>query len=143
MTPDQIERIRTSWAAVAPTSDAVAQLFYTRLFELDPALRRLFARTDMTAQRQIVMQTFAVVVASLDTFDSIVPFIETLGRVHGRYGVREAHYETVGTALLWTLEATLGDAYDEATRDAWAAAYGALASVMIAAAAEETATAVA
>jgi hemoglobin-like flavoprotein len=143
MTPRQIDRIRTSWAAVAPISDSVARTFYGHLFELDPALRRLFAKTDMTAQRQIVMQTFAVIVASLDAIESIVPFIETLGRVHARYGVRDEHYGTVGEALLRALEQALGDGFDQETHDAWATAYADLASMMITAAAEESATAVA
>ncbi len=41
MTPTQIELIRTSWAAVEPTADVAATLFYERLFEMDPAVRRL------------------------------------------------------------------------------------------------------
>ena len=143
MTPRQIELMRTSWSAVETSSDAVATMFYDRLFELDPALRRLFARTDMDTQHRIVMQTFKVVVASLDEFDTIVPFIQALGRVHARYGVREEHYDTVGAALMWTLDRGLGDAFDDETADAWATAYDTLASVMIQAADEELATAVA
>ena len=47
------------------------------------------------------------------------------------YGVREAHYATVGAALLWTLEAGLGEAFTPAVRAAWTTAYGTLATVMI------------
>lgn len=143
MTPRQIDLIRTSWSSVEAASDAVATMFYDRLFELDPALRPLFARTDMTAQHRIVMQTFKVVVASLDEFDTIVPFIRALGRVHARYGVRQEHYDTVGAAFMWTLDRGLGDAFDDETADAWATAYDTLASVMIEAAGEETDAAVA
>lgn len=142
MTPRQIDLIRTSWSAVETMSDATATMFYERLFELDPALRRLFARTDMEAQRRILMQTFKVMVASLDEIDTIVPFIQVLGRVHARYGVREDHYQTVGAALLWTLGKVLGDAFDDETAHTWATAYTTLASVMIEAAeGEETAAA--
>ena len=134
MTPRQIDLIRTSWSAVEPIADTAATLFYDHLFELDPAIRRLFRRTDMAGQRKILMQTLTVVVKSLDKLDTIVPAVQALGRRHAGYGVRSEHYESVGIALLWTLEQGLGDAFDDETREAWAAAYGTLASVMIAAA---------
>lgn len=134
MTPRQIDLIRASWSAVEPIADTAATLFYDRLFELDPAIRRLFRRTDMAAQRKILMQTLTVVVKSLDKLDTIVPAVQALGRRHAGYGVRSEHYESVGIALVWTLEQGLGEAFDDETREAWAAAYGTLASVMIAAA---------
>jgi hemoglobin-like flavoprotein len=134
MTPRQIDLIRASWSAVEPIADTAATLFYDQLFELDPAIRRLFRRTDMAAQRKILMQTLAVVVKSLDKLDTIVPAVQALGRRHAGYGVRSEHYESVGIALLWTLEQGLGGAFDDETREAWATAYGTLASVMIAAA---------
>jgi hemoglobin-like flavoprotein len=134
MTPTEVGLIRASWAAVEPIADTAASLFYGRLFELDPALERLFRRTDMAAQRKVLMQTLAVVVKSLDRLDQIVPAVQALGRRHAGYGVREAHYDTVGAALLWTLEQGLGEAFTPQVREAWTAAYGTLASVMIEAA---------
>jgi len=134
MTPRQVDLIRASWSAVEPIADTAATLFYDQLFELDPAIRRLFRRTDMAAQRKILMQTLTVVVKSLDKLETIVPAVQALGRRHAGYGVRSEHYESVGIALLWTLEQGLGEAFDDETREAWAAAYGTLASVMIAAA---------
>jgi hemoglobin-like flavoprotein len=134
MTPTDISLIRDSWAAVEPIADTAAGLFYGRLFELDPTLQRLFRRTDMAAQRKVLMQTLTVVVKSLDRLDQIVPAVQALGRRHAGYGVREEHYATVGTALLWTLEQGLGEAFTPPVHDAWAGAYGTLASVMIEAA---------
>jgi hemoglobin-like flavoprotein len=136
MTPRQIDLIRSSWSAVVPISDAAAGLFYGRLFELDPTIERLFRRADMARQRTVLMGTLAVVVKGLDKLEAIVPAVQALGRRHAGYGVRAEHYDTVGAALLWTLERGLGDAFDLETRDAWAAAYGTLASVMIEAAAD-------
>jgi hemoglobin-like flavoprotein len=131
MTPTQVGLIRESWAAVEPIADTAAGLFYGRLFELDPALERLFRRTDMVRQRQVLMGTLAVVVKTLDRIEELLPAVEALGRRHAGYGVRESHYATVGTALLWTLEQGLGEAFTPAVRDAWTDAYGTLASVMV------------
>ena len=134
MTPTQVGLIRESWAAVEPIADTAAGLFYGRLFELDPTLERLFRRTDMVRQRQVLMGTLAVVVKTLDRIEELLPAVEALGRRHAGYGVRESHYATVGEALLWTLEQGLGEGFTPAVREAWTAAYGTLASVMIEAA---------
>jgi hemoglobin-like flavoprotein len=45
-------------------------------------------------------------------------------------GVRQVHYDTVATALVWTLEQGLGDDFTPATRQAWVEAYTILAGVM-------------
>jgi hemoglobin-like flavoprotein len=141
MTPTQVESIRASWTVVEPIQDVAATLFYDRLFELDPSLRRLFRRTDMAQQKKILMQTLTVVVKSLDRVDQLVPALQAMGRRHAGYGVRPAHYETVGEALLWTLGQGLGEQFTPDLRDAWAEAYTLLASVMIDAAQEDEANA--
>jgi len=139
MTPKQVAMIQTSWSEVEPISDTVATLFYERLFDLDPTLRRLFRRTDMVQQRKILMQTLAVVVRSLDRVEQLIPALEGLGRRHAGYGVRASHYDTFGEALLWTLRERLGDTFTLELREAWAEAYYTLASVMIGAASGEAA----
>ena len=136
MTPRQQTLMRESWAQVAPIADTAASIFYDRLFELDPSLRWLFSRTDMAGQRRNLMQTLAVVVASIDRLDAIVPAVEALGRRHSGYGVEAAHFETVGQALLDTLAIGLGEAFTTEVREAWATAYGILAGVMQSAATE-------
>ena len=130
LTDRQRALVRETWALVAPIAPTAASLFYTRLFELDPSLRRLFAHADMDEQGKKLMQTLAVAVASLDRLDALVPAVEALGRRHVGYGVRDEHYGTVGAALLWTLEQGLGDALTAEGLEAWAATYGLLAGVM-------------
>ncbi len=129
MTPEQIARIRTSFAGVVPIAEDAAALFYARLFELDPELRPLF-RGDLKVQGRALMGMLRVVVDGLDRLDQLVPAVQALGRRHAGYGVRDEHYATVGAALLWTLEQGLGDAFTPETRSAWAIAYGVLATTM-------------
>jgi hemoglobin-like flavoprotein len=130
MTPRQKELVRESFALVEPIADDAATIFYDRLFALDPNLRKLFAATDMAAQRRNLMQTLTVVVRSIDRLENVVPAVEALGRRHVNYGVRAEDFETVGAALLDTLEVGLGPVFTTETRDAWLAAYGILAGVM-------------
>jgi hemoglobin-like flavoprotein len=44
--------------------------------------------------------------------------------------VRDQHYDTVATALLWTLEQGLGSDFTPEVKDAWTAAYTVLAGTM-------------
>ncbi|MDF1504576.1 globin family protein [Roseisolibacter sp. H3M3-2] len=131
MRPDQTAHIRRTWDLVAPIAPQAAELFYGRLFELDPSLRRLFAQADMQAQGLKLMQTLAVVVAGLDDLPRIVGSVQALGRRHVGYGVQRSHYATVGAALLWTLEQGLGDRFDAPARAAWTDAYALLSTTMI------------
>jgi hemoglobin-like flavoprotein len=135
MTPAQIELIKSSWAKVVPISDKAAELFYGKLFEMDPAVRPLF-KGDMVEQGQKLMRMIGTAVNGLDRLEEIVPAVQQMGIRHIAYGVRDEHYDTVGAALLWTLETGLGDAFTAETKEAWATVYGLLADTMKTAAAE-------
>jgi hemoglobin-like flavoprotein len=121
--------VRDSFVDIATIADDAAILFYQRLFELDPSLRAMF-RGDMVEQRKKLMQMITAAVKGLDRLDQLVPVVRDLGRRHAGYGVSEQHYETVGEALLWTLEAGLGRGFTPEVRDAWIAVYTLLATTM-------------
>lgn len=129
MTPLQIRAVQESFALVVPDRDIVARLFYARLFELDPSLEGLF-RGDMDEQGRKLMNMLKLVVHSLDNIGGLVPFIAEMGLRHRSYGVRDAHYDTVGAALIWTLERGLGDQFTDHHRQSWLAAYDLLAATM-------------
>ena len=130
MTPAQKALVQSTWQQVVPIADTAAQLFYNRLFEIDPGTRALFRSADMVRQRQMLMQVIGTAVASLDALDRLIPTVEELGRRHARYGVQDAHYDSVGAALLWTLEQGLGAAWSPQVAAAWTEVYGVLAGVM-------------
>ena len=121
--------VQGSFASISTIADDAAVLFYQRLFELDPSLQRMF-RGDMAEQRKKLMRMLTAAVKGLDRLEQLVPVVQDLGRRHGAYGVRESHYDTVGAALLWTLEMGLGGAFTPDVKDAWAAVYGLLATTM-------------
>jgi hemoglobin-like flavoprotein len=134
MTPQQVSLVQTSWQKVVPIKEKAAELFYGKLFELDPALRPLF-KGDMKEQGRKLMAMINTVVVQLEQLDTLVPAVQDLGKRHAGYGVQESHYATVGGALLWTLGAGLGDAFTDDVKTAWTEAYGVLSGVMNAAAA--------
>lgn len=133
LTPAQIALVQSTWERCIPIADAAAGIFYERLFALDPALRPLFP-ADITEQKQKLMAMITVAVKGLDNLVTIVPAVQALGRRHVAYGVTEAHYATVGSALLFTLEKGLGPAWTPEVAVAWTAVYGVLSTTMIEAA---------
>jgi len=138
MTPEQITHVQNSFQKVASLGDTVAELFYTRLFEIDPGLRRMF-KSDMFEQGRKLMKVLSVAVHGLSRLDNLVPQIQALGRRHADYGVIPVQYTTIGFALMWTLEKGLGRAFTPDIRAAWAEAYGLLSTTMITAAGRKAA----
>lgn len=129
MTPTQKKLVQSSFAKVVPIADTAADLFYSKLFVLDPKLKPLF-KNDMKEQGRKLMRMIATAVNGLDHIEALVPAVQDLGRRHVAYGVTAAHYDTVGTALLWTLEQGLGSDFSPEVKDAWVVVYSLLAKVM-------------
>ena len=129
MTKMQKQLVQRTFSQVMPIADTAAKLFYGRLFELDPSLRSLF-KSDMNEQGRKLMQMIGMAVNGLDNLDTLLPAVRDLGRRHVGYGVLDAHYETVGEALLWTLGQGLGDKFTPEVEEAWVETYATLAEVM-------------
>ncbi len=138
MSPEQSELIRSTWWRVLPIADDAMQLFYRRLFAVEPDLLPVLARTDLLEQRGKLAQAMSAVVDGLDDIESLSPRLEALGRRHVDYGATAKHYEAVGAALLWTLRQGLGDAWSEPAEAAWRDAYALVSQTMQDAAAEVT-----
>jgi hemoglobin-like flavoprotein len=129
MNSDQINLVQSTFEDVRPIAPVAAELFYARLFALDPSLKPLF-KSDMSKQGAMLMSMLGSAVKGLSDLDALAPILRNLGARHVNYGVKDEHYVTVGTALLWTLDQGLGPKFTPEVREAWTAAYGLLADVM-------------
>lgn len=133
METSQIALVQSTFKLVLPIKDVAADLFYNRLFEIEPSTRALF-KGDIKEQGNKLMAALGVVVAGLTAIETIIPTVQDMAVRHVDYGVQDEHYAKVGEALIWTLEQGLGDAFTPDVKDAWLAAYTTLAGVMIEAA---------
>ena len=138
MTPEQIAHVQNTLKMVLPIKETAAKLFYDRLFALDPDLRSMF-KGDMAEQGRKLMTVLATAVGNLDKLDEILPTVQALGEQHAEFGVKPEHYNTVGEALIWTLEQGLTDTFTTEVKEAWVAVYSALSTVMQDAAAKKAA----
>jgi len=134
MNRSQIDLVRNSFALVQPIAPQAAVIFYDRLFAADPSLRQLF-KGDMAHQGERLMSMIGSALGLLERPDALMPVLRSLGARHAGYGVQAQHYDTVGDALLGTLEQGLGESFTPEVRAAWVTLYGVISQTMQAAAA--------
>lgn len=130
MTPQDIELVQASFSKVVPIGAIAADLFYARLFQIAPDLRRLFP-DDLAEQKKKLMAMLATAVDGLPHLDMLMPAVHALGRRHAAHGVTATEFASFGAALLWTLDQVLGNDFTPDIRDAWSNIYRALSQAMI------------
>jgi hemoglobin-like flavoprotein len=130
VTPEQLALVRTSYATLGPAKADLAPEFYRQLFARDPSLRDLFTQ-DWPVQEEKFTKQLTEIVNSIADLGDFLGRTRSLGARHAGYGVRASHYDTVGAALISTLATTLGDRFDDATREAWELAYNMIAECML------------
>jgi len=135
MTPRQIELVQNSFDKVLPFSRYAAEIFYKRLFELDPSLRPLFT-SDAKQQGKKLIESIRAVVLNLRKLDRIIAGVQAMAVRHAPHAAKSHHYATIGRALTHTLAKGLGDEFTDETREAWLTAATLLAISMKAAADE-------
>ena len=131
MTPQQIRLVQSSYARLKPASAEVAATFYERLFAIDPSLRALF-NGDLARHGERLMHMIGAAVGLLNRPETLFPVLHALGARHVGYGVKAAHYDTLGTALLDTLAHGLGSSFTSELRSAWQHLFEVVRSEMLA-----------
>ena len=122
MTPEQVDLIKKSFDAMWSMRGEIAELCYSRLFELAPDAKDLF-RSDMERQRVKLMDQIAAMVGSLDQPSMFQSIVTHSGRQPARFGVRPSHYDAMGEALMWSLERKFGASFTPELRASWRALY--------------------
>jgi len=130
VTRDQADLVQLTWRSVLPVGDTFAELFYGRLFALDPDLRRLF-KDDIVEQGRNLTAMLSVATANLAKPERISVALRQLGKRHAAYGVRPEHFALVEDALLFALEHALIDVFTAEVKAAWRAAYALLRGMML------------
>ena len=133
VTPEQVDLVRKSFDALWPSHRRLAEVFYSRFFELAPDAQRLFP-DDMERQQLKLMDMIAAIVGALDKREIFQSIISYTGRQHARFGVERSHFAAFGDALIWSLEQQFGPAFTPELKQAWITLYDAAQSQMIRAA---------
>lgn len=123
MTILQKSLIKHTWQPVSKLDDkTVGALFYDRLFYIAPDVRALFLRS-VPDQSKKLMAMLHYMVRHIDQPEEVGNTVAALAARHAGYNVKPYQYAIIGSALLWTPEQGLGDAWSEAVETAWATFY--------------------
>ena len=122
-------RMRKSFDKVAACGDEVPLFFYSHLFLSHPETRAMFP-VSMMQQRDRLFMALGHIVGKVDDVETLVPFLQQLGRDHRKFGTLSEHYPAVGASLLATLKHFAGDDWTPELAADWTAAYGLVAQVM-------------
>jgi NAD(P)H-flavin reductase len=122
-------RLQDSFARVTAAGDEVPLYFYSHLFLTHPETRAMFP-VSMAAQRDRLVGALLRVVGNVHHVETVVPFLQQLGRDHRKFSVTDEHYEWVGASLLATLRHFLGEEWTPELAADWTAAYQLVAQVM-------------
>lgn len=139
MTARQVNLLNTSFEKILLNREQVAELFYDRLFLLNPGFRSMF-KNNMSEQGQKLMTTLEYVMSNFRQLpsgeyqleQSLCKSLMKLGNDHkAMYGVKPAHYHKLADSLLWTLGVVLDADFTYEVRQSWTEAYGEVAKWMM------------
>lgn len=126
-----LEALETSFDVVAPRGDELMDVFYARLFAAAPAVKPLFAATDLQRQKTMLLGTLVLLRKSLRDLEAIIPKLRDLGARHVAYGAEPEHYPVVGEVLIASMAEIAGPAWTAEYERAWGEAFGIVAGAML------------
>jgi hemoglobin-like flavoprotein len=126
-----LEALETSFDLVATRGDELMDVFYARLFAAAPAVKPLFAATDLKRQKTMLLGTLVLLRKSLRDLEAIVPKLHDLGARHVAYGAEPEHYPVVGEVLIASMAEIAGPAWPAEYARAWGEAFGIVAGAML------------
>ncbi len=104
--------------------------FYSILFSRHPDIQKMFARTDMVAQRKKFFDTLDELIKHLEQPDKTLSDLLILGNSHVDYGVKADMYPLVCDALVEAMKSVAGPEWTPALDAAWREAYAKVADIM-------------
>lgn len=131
-----VSLLRSSFDLVLERQPDLTPRFYEILFSRYPQVRPLFGRRSQQEQAKMLQEALVAVVDHLEDATWLEDNLRAMGRKHVEYGVTEEMYDWVGDSLLSTLAEVAGDEWTPELEAAWKEAYGAIASLMKAGAAD-------
>jgi hemoglobin-like flavoprotein len=129
LTAEQKRLIRESFVRLEPAIDLVGQLFYLKLYRLDPSFRDRFGGDPETLGRKF-MAGVKLTIVSLKHEDCLTPIIKLLGLRQRQLGMKVRDYRMMSKAWMWTLERSLDKSLTKQTKDAWTVLLGQITRVL-------------
>ena len=124
--------LRDSFDLVATTNPNFTTRFYEILFDRYPQTQAMFPVGNRARQAEMLTGALVAVLDHLEDAPWLTETLGALGAKHVGYGVTREMYDWVGASLLATLAEVAGSSWTPELNAAWAEAYGAIVSLMVA-----------
>jgi hemoglobin-like flavoprotein len=122
--------LRESFESLRPKGDEMVEKFYSILFSRHPDIKKMFSKTDMTAQRKKFFDTLDELIRHLEEPDKTLSDLLILGNSHVDYGVKADQYPLVCDALVEAMKTVAGKQWTAKVDAAWREAYDKVADIM-------------
>ncbi len=95
-----------------------ASRFYEKLFAKAPSVKKLFTK-NMIDQGKMLTHMLRGIIYSLSRPEYLALGLQTLGKQHQEYGVKNEHYDLIKEILLEAIGEELGELHTENVKKAW------------------------
>lgn len=114
-------------------ANAITQEFYPLLFAQHPDVVPYFNQANQGKGTQPKALANAVIAygANIDALGNLSEAVNKIVQKHASLGILPIQYDAVGSCLIQAIKSVLGDAATDDIINAWAAAYGQLATILI------------
>ena len=129
METSHIPLLIKTWAKLAPKAERAAAMLFETVLRLNPELAELF-KSPMKEHGARFIDSIDQAIAIIDDNKAFEDMFLALGQRHKSYGVLPEHHTVIKKSLLETLEAALGNQFDDDAYLAWSAFYDQMSGIM-------------
>lgn len=125
--------VKSTAPVLAEHGETLTRHFYKRMFSHNPEVAPFFNPAHQTAgkQQRALAGAITAYAANIDNLEILGGAVELIAQKHASLMIKPEHYPIVGENLLASIREVLGEAATDDIINAWAAAYGFLADILI------------
>lgn len=133
ITPEQIQLIKGTIPVLRESGEALTSHFYNRMLNGNPHLKEVFnlGHQRSGAQARSLAGAVLAYAENIENPSVLAPVIDLIAHKHVSLEIQAPDYNIVGENLLHSISEVLNIPMDHELIQAWAAAYGILADVLI------------
>ena len=125
--------VKSTAPVLAENGEVLTRHFYKRMFSHNPEVAPYFNQANQTGgnQQRALAGAIVAYAANIDNLEVLGGAVELIAQKHASLMIKPEHYPIVGENLLASIREVLGEAATDDIINAWAAAYGFLAGILI------------